>query len=206
MSKNSVRWLWQLNAYFIHAQREKKNDLNKYKEHGIKKIISCSKDKGDNIHVKLENILNCADQESMIWSHNSCYCSYTSTSRNTPVKTKKRKSSCPPPGERLLKSQVPEFSREDFKTKCFLCAKVCEPRNPKNPKIWRQWSCWSHSADWRIAIRLLANFLFCIIESLFLLPGSLRMLTRVFDALVVNFKQFQALLNHLFVITRESRF
>ena len=77
----------------------------------------------------------------MIWSHKSCYCSYTSNSRNTPVKTKKRKSSCPPAGERLLKSQVPEFSREDFKTKCFLCAMVCEPKNPKNPKTWRQWSC-----------------------------------------------------------------
>ena len=65
---------------------------------------------------------------------------------------------------------------------------------------------WSRSADWRIAIRLLANFLFCIIESLFLFPSTFRMLTRIFDALVVNFKQFQALLNHLFVITRESRF
>ena len=77
-------------------------------------------------------------------------------------------------------------------------------------KIW----VWTHlflllgsrSADWRIAIRLLANFLFCIIESLFLFPSTFRMLTRIFDALVVNFKQFQALLNHLFVITRESRF
>ena len=64
------------------------NDLNKYKELGIKKNILCSKDKGDNIHVKLEHILNCVDQESMIWSHKSCYCSYTSSSRNTPVKSK----------------------------------------------------------------------------------------------------------------------
>ena len=118
----------------------KKSDLIKYKEIGIKKIISCSKIRDDNIYEALEHLLNCENRESIIWSHKSCYCSYTSRSRNTTNKSKKRKSSCPPVGERLLKSQVPEFSREDFKTKCFFCTEECQPKNPKNPKRWRQWS------------------------------------------------------------------
>ena len=117
-------------------------DLQKFKETGIKTIISCSKIKGEKIHERLEHILNSEDHETIIWSHKSCYCTYSSKSRNTTQKSKKRKSSCPPVGERVTKSQVPAFSREDFKTKCFLCTKECKRKDPKNPQRWKkiQWS------------------------------------------------------------------
>ena len=59
----------------------KKADLNKYKQSAIETIKTISRSKGDNIH-------DLIDQETLIWCHKSCYCSYTSTTRNAPKKRK----------------------------------------------------------------------------------------------------------------------
>ena len=121
------------NLCIFHPCQGKKNDLITSKEDGIATIRSVSLDKDDRIHELLED-------KSSIWCHKSCYCSYTSKSRNITYTPKKRKASVSSPYERVLKSMVPQFSREDFKSKCFICAKNCLPRDPKNPKRWKKWS------------------------------------------------------------------
>ena len=93
-------------------------------------IKNASIAKGETIH----EILN---QKTSIWCHPGCYSTFTSKSRNTPSK---RKASLPSVSERVLKSKVPQFSREDFKSKCFLCTNECKPKDPKNPTSWKKWS------------------------------------------------------------------
>ena len=108
----------------------KNKDLKTFKERGIEVIKNASIAKGETIH----EILN---QKTSIWCHPGCYSTFTSKSRNTPSK---RKASLPSASERVLKSKVPQFSREDFKSKCFLCTNECKPKDPKNPTSWKKWS------------------------------------------------------------------
>ena len=111
----------------------------------IKKIISISLAKGDSYHELLEHLVDesgaLVSGKEVPWCHKGCYCSYTSVSRNVPKAKKgvKRAASCPPPCDRVLKSQVPEFTREDFKTKCFLCSELCFPMDPKHLDRWQPW-------------------------------------------------------------------
>jgi hypothetical protein len=122
-------------------------DWKKCKKKGLETIIRISKDKGDRYHGAIQDKISRAsetDSDLFLWCHKSCYSTYTSSSRNDyspapPKKGKKRPASCPAPGERLLKSQVPSFTRDDFKSKCFLCTQQCQPKDPKNPKRWRNW-------------------------------------------------------------------
>ena len=109
----------------------------------IQKIISCSKSKGDSYHEVLQQLNKSGggDKDVTVWCHKGCYCSYTSESRNVSKtrKAPKRSASHPLVCDRLLKSQVSTFSREDFKTKCFLCAAECQSKDPKHPDRWRRW-------------------------------------------------------------------
>ncbi len=122
-----------------------KSEWMKCKENAINKILMCSKNRGDDIYkqidtLKLSKQVNDSDsnENTFLWCHKGCYCSYTSATRNQG--SRKRPASCPPPSERVLKSHVPAFSREDFKTRCFLCTKLCIPKDCKHPDRWHPWS------------------------------------------------------------------
>ncbi len=103
------------------------------KSKSIERIVQCSRNKNDLYHEILQKKI---DREDDIWCHKGCYCTYTS---NTRRKGRKRPSSCPPQCDRLLKSSVPMFTREDFKHKCFFCTQPCFPKDHKNPSRWRRW-------------------------------------------------------------------
>ena len=88
----------------------------------MQKIIATSKVKQDELYRTLSG--------SDILAHKSCYCSYTSRSRNN--EQGKRKSTLTDTGvsKRLLKTQCSDFV---FKRDCLLCWNECKPKDSKNP-------------------------------------------------------------------------
>jgi len=99
--------------------------LQTFKSVAVQKIVATSKAKRDELYTTLS--------ESDILAHKSCYCSYTSTSRNK--EQRKRKSTRAHIGvsKRLLKSQCSDF---EFKRDCLLCGNECEPKDSKNSHRW----------------------------------------------------------------------
>ena len=114
-----------------------KNDLVKSTEYVIDKIIVISKEKDDDIYKEIEKFVSENENHSLYY-HKSCYCSYTSASRNC-SDSRKRKAPCSSIPDRVTKSQVHKFTREDFKVNCFLCGEKCSEKDKKNPKRWRPW-------------------------------------------------------------------
>ena len=97
-----------------------KGKLQTFKSVAVQKIISTSKAKRDELFTILSS--------SEILAHKSCYCSYTSKSRN--AEQKKRKGALLHTGasKRMLKSHSGDFQ---FKRDCLFCGK-----DPKNPDRW----------------------------------------------------------------------
>ena len=102
-----------------------KGKLQTFKSVTVQKIISTSKTKCDELFTTLSS--------SEILAHKSCYCSYTSKSRN--AEQKKRKGALPHTGasKQMLKSHFGDFQ---FKRDCLFCGKECLPKDPKNPSRW----------------------------------------------------------------------
>lgn len=102
-----------------------KGKLQTFKSVAVQKIISTSKTERDELFTTLSS--------SEILAHKSCYCSYTSKSRN--AEQKKRKGALPHTGasKRMLKSHCGDFQ---FKRDCLFCGKECLPKDPKNPGRW----------------------------------------------------------------------
>ena len=102
-----------------------KGKLQAFKDVAVQKIIATSKIKRDGYFSTLSG--------SQILAHKSCYCSYTSNSRNNVQK--KRKCSWDNIGvsKRMLKSECSDFV---FKRDCLLCGKECKPKDSKNPQRW----------------------------------------------------------------------
>ena len=103
-----------------------KGALQTLKFVAVQKIIATSKAKRDELHKSITS--------EEIVAHKSCYCSYTSKSRNN--ESQKRKSLQVEPGtsNRLLKSQ--KKSDFIFKRDCILCGCECKPKDKKNPGRW----------------------------------------------------------------------
>ena len=101
--------------------------LQTFKTVAVQKIIATSKVKKDELYKTMSG--------SDILAHKSCYCSYTSKSRN--IELAKRKSTLIDHGvpKRLLKSQCSDFV---FKRDCLLCGEECKPKDSKNPHSWVQ--------------------------------------------------------------------
>ena len=95
-------------------------ELQTFKTEAVQKIAATSKEKRDNRFTTLS--------ASQILAHKSCYCSYTSRSRN--YEQSKRKTPLNDPGvaKRLFRSQSTDF---DFKRDCLLCGDVCKPKTVK---------------------------------------------------------------------------
>ena len=65
-----------------------------------------------------------------IFSHKSCYCKYTSKSRNNEQKKRTEALTHTVVSRRLLKSPCSDFV---FKRDCLLCGNVCKMKDSKNP-------------------------------------------------------------------------
>ena len=102
-----------------------KGKLQTFKSVAIQNITSTSKVNCDDLFATLSS--------REIVAHKSCYCSYTSKSRNNVQK--KRKGVLPDTGasKRMLKSNCGDFQ---FKRDCIICGKECLPKDPKNPSRW----------------------------------------------------------------------
>lgn len=102
-----------------------KASLQTFKTVAIQKIVATSKAKRDDRFISLP--------ENEILAHKSCYCSYTSKSRNKEQMKKKSVFANIGASKRLLKSQCSDFV---FKRDCVLCGKECIPKDSKNPRRW----------------------------------------------------------------------
>ena len=68
-----------------------------------------------------------------MFAHKSCYCKYTSKSRNNKQKRGKDALAHTIVSKRLLKSQCSDFV---FKRDCMLCGNVCKMKDSNNPLRW----------------------------------------------------------------------
>ena len=68
-----------------------------------------------------------------MFAHKSCYCKYTSKSRNNEQKKGKDALAHTFVSKKRLKSQCSDFV---FKRDCMLCGNVCKMKDRKNPHRW----------------------------------------------------------------------
>ena len=99
--------------------------LQTFKTVAVQKIVATSKAKRDELFKTLS--------ETEIVAHKSCYCKYTSKSRNSEQKRRKDTLAHTVVSKRLLKSQCSDFV---FKRDCLLCGNVCKMKDSKNPHRW----------------------------------------------------------------------
>ena len=92
--------------------------LQTFKAVAVQKIITSSKAKHDELYKTLSG--------EYILAHKSCYCCYTSRTRQR----EKKKTMV---STRLLKSQCSDFN---FKRDCLFCGCECKGRDSKNPNRW----------------------------------------------------------------------
>ena len=112
-----------------------KGVIKKFKFIGIKLLILRSKIKADDLHLKLEELLEASGEDAFVNCHKSCYCSYTSKRNNSWNLAKKRKHCSDGKSDiRICRSNVPNFQ---FKLHCLMCGEVCLPKDPKNPGKWK---------------------------------------------------------------------
>lgn len=117
------------------------NDKGCYKTfraQGINTLIERSKERGDDVHVKLQAIVNAHGDDAFIECHKTCYCSYTSKQNIAKYLSKKRKedfatSGIEPCASRVRRSQLPSFQ---FNKHCLICGEECVPKDPKHPDRW----------------------------------------------------------------------
>uniref|UniRef100_UPI00358E0907 uncharacterized protein n=1 Tax=Myxine glutinosa TaxID=7769 RepID=UPI00358E0907 len=116
-----------------------KGSLQVFKVAAIKKIIQSSKDRGDDIHQKLEMLLETGDSAT-IECHKNCYCSYTSKQNIAKYLAKKRRDGFPSsvneePRTRVRRSQLPTFQ---FQKHCLICVEECVAIDPRHPERWNR--------------------------------------------------------------------
>ena len=110
------------------------------KVEGINTMIQCSKERGDDIHMKLQEILDSSGENATVECHKACYCAYTSRQNLAKYLAKKRRegfatSDSEQPSTRVRRSYLPKFQ---FKKHCLICGKECLPSDPKHPDRWEQ--------------------------------------------------------------------
>lgn len=100
----------------------------------IETVIQSSKQRNDNLHIKLQDSID-KDPNCSIKFHKTCVSSYTSKSHIQRVQKRtniQRASSEPPPKRR---ASLPTFN---FRICCVICGDECIKKDPKNPKRWRR--------------------------------------------------------------------
>jgi len=106
----------------------------------ILKIINASKERGDELHIELQQKLS-EDDNLTVTCHRSCVSSYTSTSHikrylKRQGQAQEQPSIEEPPQKRARRSQLPLFH---FREHCIFCGDTCEiEKNAKNPNRWRK--------------------------------------------------------------------
>ena len=91
----------------------------------MQKIVATSKAKRNELYKSLSG--------TEIFSRKSCYCKYTSKSRNNEQKKRKDALAHTAVSKRLLKSQCSDFV---FTRECLLVGSVCKIKDSKNPHRW----------------------------------------------------------------------
>ena len=109
----------------IFSSCNAKGALPRFKTVAVQKIVDTSKQKRDELYTTLT--------ESDILAHKSCYCSYTSMSRNKEQIKRKDRGAHIGVCKRLLKYECSAF---EFKRRCLLCGSECKPKVSKNPRRW----------------------------------------------------------------------
>ena len=94
----------------------------------VQKILATSKAKRDELYKTLS-------ETEIIFAHKSCYCKYTSKSRNNEQKKRKDALAHTVVSKRLLKTKCSDFV---FKRDCLLCGNVCKMKDSNNPHMWVQ--------------------------------------------------------------------
>jgi len=108
---------------------------------GIRTMIQRSKERGDDdVHVKLQAILDSQGENSSVECHKTCYCTYTSKQNVAKYIAKKRKedfstTESEPETSRVRRSQLPTFQ---LKKHCLICGDDCLPKDPKHPDRWER--------------------------------------------------------------------
>ena len=104
-------------------------------------MIQRSKERGDDdVHVKLQAILDSQGENSSVECHKTCYCTYTSKQNVAKYIAKKRKedfstTESEPETSRVRRSQLPTFQ---LKKHCLICGDDCLPKDPKHPDRWER--------------------------------------------------------------------
>ena len=97
--------------------------LQTFKTVVVQKIVATSKAKRDELYETLS-------ETETIFAHKSCYCKYTSKSRNNEQKKGKDALAHTVVSKILLKSQCSDFV---FKRDCLMCGNVCKMKDSNNP-------------------------------------------------------------------------
>ncbi len=120
--------VWILSARIISGRQYVKHDFHS------------SAEGDDDIHIKLQALVDSDGQGTHIECHKTCYCSYTSKQNVVKYMAKIRKEgfSSPgtePPVTRVRRSQLPTFQ---LKKHCLPCGNECIPKYPKHPDRWER--------------------------------------------------------------------
>ena len=107
-----------------------------FRVQGINKLIQCSKERGDIIHIELQTILDSQGELASVECHKTCYCTYTSNNNVTKHIARKQKqgfsvSESEPQTTRVRRSELPTFQ---FNKHCLICGSACLPKDPKHPR------------------------------------------------------------------------
>ena len=102
--------------------------LQTFKTVAVQKIVATSNAKRDELYKTLS-------ETEIIFAHKSCYCKYTSKSRNNEQKRRKGALAHTVVPKRLLRSQCSDFV---FKRDCLLYGNVCKMKDNNNPHRWVQ--------------------------------------------------------------------
>ena len=90
----------------------KKKDLNKCGVVGIQTLISKIQERDDSFLAELQSLLATSGDNASVTCHQTCYSSYTSTSRNVSVTNKRKAGDLPhldEPARRTTRSQLSDF-------------------------------------------------------------------------------------------------
>ena len=98
--------------------------LQTFKTVAVQKIVA-----------KRDELYNTLSETEICFAHKSCYCKYTSKSRNNEQKKRKDALAHTVVSKRLLKSQCSYFA---FKRDCLLCGNVCKMKDNNHPHRWVQ--------------------------------------------------------------------
>ena len=98
-------------------------DLQTFKTVAVLKIVATSKAKRDELYKTLS-------ETEILFAHKSCFCKYTSKSRNNEQKMRKEALTNAVVSKILLNSPCSDFV---FNRDCLLCGNVCKIKDSRNP-------------------------------------------------------------------------